>query len=48
VCVCVSVAYLAGCLLRRLDENQPELNITKQDFLCVQIAALCHDMGEYY
>ncbi|XP_039502793.1 uncharacterized protein LOC120458985 [Pimephales promelas] len=41
----IGVAYLAGCLLRHLDENQPELNITKQDFLCVQIAALCHDMG---
>ncbi len=44
---CVSVAHLSGCLLKTLHENQPELNITKQDFLCVQIAALCHDMGEY-
>ncbi|XP_050956475.1 deoxynucleoside triphosphate triphosphohydrolase SAMHD1-like, partial [Labeo rohita] len=41
----LGVAYLAGCLLKTLHENQPELNITKQDFLCVQIAALCHDMG---
>ncbi|XP_051748714.1 deoxynucleoside triphosphate triphosphohydrolase SAMHD1-like [Ctenopharyngodon idella] len=41
----IGVAYLAGCLLRSLHYNQPELNITKQDFLCVQIAALCHDMG---
>ncbi|KAK9981776.1 hypothetical protein ABG768_001300, partial [Culter alburnus] len=41
----IGVAYLAGCLLRSLHDNQPELNITKQDFLCVQIAALCHDMG---
>uniref|UniRef100_A0A9J8ANF4 HD domain-containing protein n=1 Tax=Cyprinus carpio carpio TaxID=630221 RepID=A0A9J8ANF4_CYPCA len=41
----LGVAYLARCLLKTLRENQPELNITKQDFLCVQIAALCHDMG---
>ncbi|XP_026111529.1 deoxynucleoside triphosphate triphosphohydrolase SAMHD1-like, partial [Carassius auratus] len=41
----LGVAHLAGCLLKTLNENQPELNITKQDFLCVQIAALCHDMG---
>uniref|UniRef100_A0A8C2ARA7 HD domain-containing protein n=1 Tax=Cyprinus carpio TaxID=7962 RepID=A0A8C2ARA7_CYPCA len=41
----LGVAYLAECLLKTLHENQPELNITKQDFLCVQIAALCHDMG---
>ncbi|XP_059407405.1 deoxynucleoside triphosphate triphosphohydrolase SAMHD1-like [Carassius carassius] len=41
----IGVAYLAGCLLKTLHENQPELNITKHDFLCVQIAALCHDMG---
>ncbi|KAK2909491.1 hypothetical protein Q8A67_005328 [Cirrhinus molitorella] len=41
----LGVAHLAGCLLKTLHENQPELNITKQDFLCVQIAALCHDMG---
>ncbi|XDV16830.1 hypothetical protein PO909_016361 [Leuciscus waleckii] len=41
----IGVAYLAECLLRSLHDNQPKLNITKQDFLCVQIAALCHDMG---
>ncbi|XP_059411049.1 deoxynucleoside triphosphate triphosphohydrolase SAMHD1-like [Carassius carassius] len=41
----LGVAHLAGCLLKTLHENQPELNINKKDFLCVQIAALCHDMG---
>ncbi|KAK2909496.1 hypothetical protein Q8A67_005333 [Cirrhinus molitorella] len=41
----IGVAYLAGCLVKSLHENQPELNITKQDFLCVQIAGLCHDLG---
>uniref|UniRef100_A0A8C2B4K7 HD domain-containing protein n=1 Tax=Cyprinus carpio TaxID=7962 RepID=A0A8C2B4K7_CYPCA len=41
----LGVAHLAGCLLKTLQEKQPDLNITKKDFLCVQIAALCHDMG---
>ncbi|XP_043110540.1 uncharacterized protein LOC122355940 isoform X3 [Puntigrus tetrazona] len=45
----LGVAYLAGCLLKSLRDKQPELmkqlNITDRDVLCVQIAALCHDMG---
>ncbi|ROI52194.1 Deoxynucleoside triphosphate triphosphohydrolase SAMHD1 [Anabarilius grahami] len=41
----IGVAYLAGRLVKNLLENQPELNITNQDILCVQIAALCHDLG---
>ncbi|XP_016398944.1 uncharacterized protein LOC107732182 [Sinocyclocheilus rhinocerous] len=41
----IGVAYLAECLVKTLHENQPELNITKQDSLCVQIAALCYDLG---
>ncbi|XP_016374875.1 deoxynucleoside triphosphate triphosphohydrolase SAMHD1-like [Sinocyclocheilus rhinocerous] len=41
----IGVAYLAGCLVKVLHDNQPELKITKQDFLCVQIAGLCHDLG---
>uniref|UniRef100_A0A673KTD8 HD/PDEase domain-containing protein n=1 Tax=Sinocyclocheilus rhinocerous TaxID=307959 RepID=A0A673KTD8_9TELE len=42
----LGVAHLAGCLIKSLQEKQPELNITEQDSLCVRIAALCHDMGE--
>ncbi|XP_067266172.1 uncharacterized protein [Chanodichthys erythropterus] len=41
----IGVAYLAGRLVKNLLVNQPELNITNQDILCVQIAALCHDLG---
>uniref|UniRef100_A0A672L9W6 HD/PDEase domain-containing protein n=1 Tax=Sinocyclocheilus grahami TaxID=75366 RepID=A0A672L9W6_SINGR len=41
----IGVGYLAGCLVQALIERQPELLITKQDVLCVQIAGLCHDLG---
>ncbi|XP_060731418.1 deoxynucleoside triphosphate triphosphohydrolase SAMHD1-like [Tachysurus vachellii] len=41
----VGVGYLAGCLIKTLSEKQPELGITEQDILCVQIAGLCHDLG---
>ena len=40
-----SVSYLAGEFLRVLSSNQPDLDISPIDILCVQIAGLCHDLG---
>lgn len=42
----IGVCHLAGKLLRVLKERQPELDITTKDILCVEIAALCHDLGQ--
>ncbi|XP_053173945.1 deoxynucleoside triphosphate triphosphohydrolase SAMHD1-like [Scomber japonicus] len=41
----IGVAYLAGELVRNLKTQQPELDITPRDELCVEIAGLCHDLG---
>jgi len=41
----IGVAYLAGLLVTNLKNVQPELNISDRDILCVQIAALLHDIG---
>ncbi|KAG9261435.1 deoxynucleoside triphosphate triphosphohydrolase SAMHD1-like [Astyanax mexicanus] len=42
----LGVAHLAGKLLQSLKKNLPEgIEITPNDELCVQIAALCHDLG---
>uniref|UniRef100_UPI00358F1901 deoxynucleoside triphosphate triphosphohydrolase SAMHD1 isoform X2 n=1 Tax=Myxine glutinosa TaxID=7769 RepID=UPI00358F1901 len=41
----LGVGYLAGLLIKSLKERQPELNITDEDVLCIQIAGLCHDLG---
>ncbi|XP_072553050.1 deoxynucleoside triphosphate triphosphohydrolase SAMHD1-like [Salminus brasiliensis] len=41
----IGVGYLAGCLLQDLEKRQPELQISREDILCVQIAGLCHDLG---
>uniref|UniRef100_UPI00358EFFD1 deoxynucleoside triphosphate triphosphohydrolase SAMHD1-like n=1 Tax=Myxine glutinosa TaxID=7769 RepID=UPI00358EFFD1 len=44
----LGVGYLAGLLIKSLKERQPELNITDKDVLCIQIAGLCHDLGEFF
>jgi HD superfamily phosphohydrolase len=41
----IGVSYLATELLNILAFNQPELNISKQDIINVEIAGLCHDLG---
>ena len=42
---CLGVAHLAKVFVNYLQENQPELNITEQDALCIELAGLCHDIG---
>eukprot|EP01035_Chromulina_nebulosa_P003668 gene3668-5009_t len=41
----IGVAYLSRRFVKRLRKNQPELGITDEDILCLEIAGLCHDLG---
>uniref|UniRef100_A0A1I8ABY3 HD domain-containing protein n=1 Tax=Steinernema glaseri TaxID=37863 RepID=A0A1I8ABY3_9BILA len=41
----LGVYCLALDFIRKLAENQPDLEITSRDKLCVAIAGLCHDLG---
>ena len=40
-----SLYYLATKIVKRFKKRQPTLNITDSDVLCVQIAALCLNLG---
>ena len=44
--VSFSVCYIAGEFVEILQSNQPELDITDVDVLCVKMAGLCHDLGK--
>ncbi|KAI8778332.1 hypothetical protein BgiBS90_020982, partial [Biomphalaria glabrata] len=37
----LGVSHLAGKFVRMLRQNQPELGITRNDMLCVEIGGLC-------
>ena len=41
----LGVCHLAGQLLKAIMNNQPELDVSDKDMLCVEIAGLCHDLG---
>ncbi|CAO3620813.1 unnamed protein product [Cunninghamella blakesleeana] len=41
----IGVSYLAGNLIQRFSNEQPELNITNDEIKCVKLAGLCHDLG---
>ena len=41
----IGVAHLAQTLIRQLKKSQPELGITAEDELCVELAGLIHDLG---
>ena len=41
------VGYLAGEMVETLQRKQQELGITDVDVLCVKLAGLCHDLGQY-
>ncbi len=42
---CIGVYHLAEVFIERLERMQPELNITKEEKLCICIAGLMHDVG---
>jgi HD superfamily phosphohydrolase len=41
----VGVGHLSKTFIEQIRMNQPELNITDEDVLCIEIAGLCHDLG---
>ncbi|XP_052834274.1 deoxynucleoside triphosphate triphosphohydrolase SAMHD1-like [Octopus bimaculoides] len=42
---CLGTCYLASKMIRHLKEQNPDLQISDRDILCVEIAALCHNLG---
>ncbi|XP_060569550.1 deoxynucleoside triphosphate triphosphohydrolase SAMHD1-like isoform X2 [Ruditapes philippinarum] len=42
----IGVCYLAGKLLKTIGDRQPGEEISDKDILCVEIAGLCHDLGQ--
>lgn len=41
----LGTAYLAGLMVKDLQTQMPDRKIDDTDILCVEIAALCHDLG---
>jgi HD superfamily phosphohydrolase len=41
----IGVGYLAGKLLQKIKETQPELEINSRDLKIIKLAGLCHDLG---
>lgn len=41
----IGVSYLAKHFISVIRTNQPELDITDADVLCIEVAGLCHDLG---
>ncbi|XP_036362954.1 deoxynucleoside triphosphate triphosphohydrolase SAMHD1 homolog isoform X1 [Octopus sinensis] len=42
---CLGTCHLAGKMIRHLKQQDPDLPISDRDMLCVEIAALCHNLG---
>ncbi|KAF9116378.1 SAM domain and HD [Mortierella sp. AM989] len=41
----IGTSHLAGELIERFRDTQPELEISESDIKCVKLAGLCHDLG---
>ena len=41
----IGTSHMAGAMVKHLQRLQPELGIDENDVACVQLAALCHDIG---